>query len=427
MINNEPLGDSFRRAPAMVCFMPTQSAFDRVRTGDYFLGSSADHSAWELWSWRPSIAAIRLEQFDPTEDRMGLTRASSNKSYTFVGKASTMVFNPWAYDGEALRSLLDDLTASDHAAIAARWHNKVEWPLRGPSGASLCPPVELQTTWLMPPDTATCLPPDHPDVSIPDVVLETYLGGSRQGWVWAARVVSTGRIVAVKILAGDYVENAGLAAREAIICAKLRHPNIIRVFHVQPAGSHWVIIMELVQGEDLRRLRYSTTDRQFFGQLADAVRTTSESHVVHRDLKPANIVLRFGSLSPVIVDFGLAVDLETPEWDREGIAGTPLFMAPEAIAGQSPNPSWDAYSLGITAADIILVNQASIPYRSSSVSEILDAKTSGSFDRAFKETVHEIRNKTLRDWCLELTDSGSSVRVNAVCRASKWLRVGPRA
>jgi hypothetical protein len=164
-----------------------------------------------------------------------------------------MVFDPRRYYGRALSSLVDDLVSSDHLAISAEWQDKVEWPLGQQLFGAFGPlPVEAPTTILMPPDTATCLPPDHPDVSIPDVALETYLGGSKQGWVWAARVLSTGRIVAVKILAGDYVENAGLAAREAMICAKLRHPNIIRVFHVQPAGSHWVVIMELVQGEDLR-------------------------------------------------------------------------------------------------------------------------------------------------------------------------------
>jgi serine/threonine protein kinase len=291
----------------------------------------------------------------------------------------------------------------------------------------MMPPVELQTTRLMPPDTATSLPPDHPDVSIPDVALETYLGGSGQGWVWAARVMSTGRIVAVKILAGDYVENAGLAAREAMICAKLRHPNIIRVFHVQPAGFHWVVIMELVQGENLRSLEYTTTERKFFGELADAVRTISESQVVHRDLKPANIVLRLLSRSPVVVDFGLAVDLETPEWNREGIAGTPLFMAPEAISGRTPDASWDAYSLGITAAVILLDYDARRRYRLSSNSEIFEAKSSGHFDCNFRETVRVIEDETLRDWCLDLTSPDSWVRWNAVRRGSEWVRVGSDA
>jgi serine/threonine protein kinase len=174
-------------------------------------------------------------------------------------------------------------------------------------------------------------------------------------------------------------------------------------------------------------LRYSTTDRQFFGQLADVVRTTSENHVVHRDLKPANIVLRFLSQSPVVVDFGFAVDLETPEWNHKGIAGTPLYMALEAISGQAPDPSWDAYSLGITAADILLDDDARESYRLHSVSKIFNAKMSGDFDRTFRETVREIPDETLRDWCLELTDSDSIVRMNAVRRASDWLRAGLHA
>jgi serine/threonine-protein kinase len=144
--------------------------------------------------------------------------------------------------------------------------------------------------------------------------------------------------------------------------------------------------------------------------------------VVHRDLKPANIVLRVLSRSPVVVDFGLAVDLETPEWNLEGICGTPLFMAPEAMFGQTPDASWDAYSLGITAAEILLDDARRRLYHLGSNTAIFEAKSSGRFDSTFRETVLEIADETLRGWCLELTDPESRVRMNAVRRASEWLR-----
>jgi len=352
-----------------------------------------------------------------------------------------MPFNPNEYDGRPLSSLVEDLAARDHVAISAEWQHKVERPLverplverplfgkRRRFHARVkeddpSPPIESDTTRLMQSaDTRAHLPPDHPDVSITDVTLETYLGGSGQGWVWAAQVLSTGRLVAVKILAGDYVEMAGLAAREAIICAKFRHPNIIRVFHAEPAGSYWVVIMELVQGDNLANLCHFTSDHRFFGQLADAVRTMSDSHVVHRDLKPANIVLRTSDESPVVVDFGLAVDLETPEWNRKGIAGTPLFMCPEAILGRTPDVSWDAYSLGITAAEILLDETMRESYRFRGIPQIVTAKKIGRFDRAFRDTVQQISDGVLRQWCLNLTDSESRVRIEAIRDASRWSK-----
>src|SRR5947208_2513559 len=82
---------------------------------------------------------------------------------------------------------------------------------------------------------------------------------------------------------------------------------------------------------------------------AAAVSALGEGHIVHRDIKPANIVLRQGDSSPVLIDFGLALDLTaaSPE-DRAQVGGTPLFMTPDAFTGAAPEPSWDAYALGLT-------------------------------------------------------------------------------
>lgn len=345
-----------------------------------------------------------------------------------------MPFNPSEYKDRAVTSLIDDLVDMDYSAISADWRGRTEWPLGTRVSGGLTPsPVEMPTTYLMPPDTRTVISREHPDVSIDDLTLDTYLGGSRQGWIWAARVMSTGRLVAVKILAGDYVQNAGLAAREAMICSKLRHPNIVRVFHVQPVSSYWVIIMELVQGDDLAKLRrsidsqlisqlYRTSDCQFFGQIAGAVRAISQSLVVHRDLKPANIVLRAADELPVVIDFGFAIDLETPEWNRPGVAGTPLFMSPEAIfSGDAPDESWDAYSLGVTAAELLLDFSAR-SYRVDTVADLLDAKKSGAFDRALRNAIGQISNKVVREWCLDLTSPDAQVRTEAVTCASEWPR-----
>src|SRR5690606_22868509 len=139
----------------------------------------------------------------------------------------------------------------------------------------------------------TFLPADHPDIEVPGVVVENFLGGGGQGWVYAGRVQETGCLVAVKVLRSQYVAASGIAAGEALLCSRLRHRNILRVFRAQPVGAYWVILMELVQGPDLSVLRLEADRfRSCFGQLADALTTMAAASIVHRDIKPANILLR---------------------------------------------------------------------------------------------------------------------------------------
>src|SRR5215510_8996797 len=118
----------------------------------------------------------------------------------------------------------------------------------------------------------TRLPDEHPDIEIPGVVLENFLGGGAQGWVYAGRVRATDKIVAVKILGRGRGEELAWGAREALLCARVRHRNVLRVLRAQPVGAFWVVLMELVQGEELRRGTLAGAEaRNCFGALADAL------------------------------------------------------------------------------------------------------------------------------------------------------------
>src|SRR5262249_8438604 len=140
----------------------------------------------------------------------------------------------------------------------------------------------------------------------------------------------------------------------------------------------------LVQGDDLARCRLpGHRIRSCFGLLADALLTLAKAGVVHRDVKPANVVLRRQDYSPVLVDFGLAVDTTNPLWKPdEHIAGTLLYMAPEAFSGARPEPSWDAYSLGMTAVDVLLGQRF---WLNRDAAELVRAKQSGEFGQAVQE------------------------------------------
>src|SRR5262245_54285946 len=119
-------------------------------------------------------------------------------------------------------------------------------------------------------DDDTCLPADHPNVEIPGVILERYLGGGGQGCVFAGRVVATGKVVAVKVLAPSVGALRGV--REALLTARVRHPNVLRVLRSQPVGGCWIVVMELVLGQPLCTGQGLPDQSQFFRQLADAIK-----------------------------------------------------------------------------------------------------------------------------------------------------------
>jgi serine/threonine protein kinase len=236
-------------------------------------------------------------------------------------------------------------------------------------------------------------------------------------------------MVAVKVLCGDYVQTGGQAARQAMILAKFAHRAILRVFQFQPVGEFWVVIMEFVQGDDLRRCRLpGHRVRSCFGLLADALLTLAKVGVVHRDVKPANVVLRRQDHSPVLVDFGFAVDTTNPLWKPEGnIVGTLLYMAPEAFSDTRPEPSWDAYSLGLTAVAVML---GQIPWPNLNRhewGELVRAKQSGDFGRKVEESLARIEDATVREWCLALMSGDSARRLSALETARAWVAEGDGA
>ncbi len=265
---------------------------------------------------------------------------------------------------------------------------------------------------------ATRLPDDHPEIDVPGVVLEAFLGGGGQGWVYAGRVQATGKVVAVKVLgrgAGDDPLDWG--AREAILCARIRHRNVLRVLRAEPAGAFWVVLMELVQGEELARGRLPDgAARACFGQLADALHTLARLRLVHRDIKPANVLLRRPDRSPVLIDFGLAIDLAELKDYAADLSGTPFYMAPEAWRDAPPDPAWDAYALGVTAA-VALVGPPDVR---TDLPSLRQAKLSGAFERRIAETLKDVPDGELRHWIERLIDHDPAARRAALEDARAW-------
>ena len=197
-----------------------------------------------------------------------------------------------------------------------------------------------------------------------DFRLVSELGRGGMGVVYLARQVSLDREVAVKVLPHHLTLQASTVARfrrEANLAARLEHPGIVAIHAVGRDGDvHW-FAMERIVGARLARVDRRTGQRRTVRQcaeiaaaVADALAHAHAHGVLHRDVKPSNVLMRDDG-QPVLTDFGLARDLGTDRITRTGnYAGTPVYSAPEQIAGRSDvDARADVWSLGATLYELL--------------------------------------------------------------------------
>ncbi len=199
------------------------------------------------------------------------------------------------------------------------------------------------------------------------VVAERYrivepLGRGGMGVVYKVEHVRIGKLLAMKLLAGELSRNQEVVRRfktEALTASRLSSPNTVQVFDYGVSDGLTYLVMELVAGDDLGRvLRHAVTlPANRMGALAIQIgNSLAEAHtkgIVHRDIKPENVMLvktRDNSELAKVLDFGLAKlreGSELSELTSQGaIVGTPYFMSPEQIRGEPVDARSDIYSLG---------------------------------------------------------------------------------
>ena len=175
------------------------------------------------------------------------------------------------------------------------------------------------------------------------------------GVVHRARDSVLGRVVALKVLAADLGADDELHQRfrrEAEAIGRLSHPNIVAVYDLGESNGQLFMAMELLDGDDLRRLIEHRADIP----LADRVRVLLDiaaglgfAHsrgVVHRDVKPANILVTSDGRVKLL-DFGLARVAFRETITKRGIVlGTPDYMSPEQAMGQDIDHRTDIFSAG---------------------------------------------------------------------------------
>lgn len=201
------------------------------------------------------------------------------------------------------------------------------------------------------------------------------IGSGSMGVVYRAYHTTLEVFVAVKVLhqtasfGGVSQEWLERFRREAKLAARINHPGLVRVFDFGEEGGTPYLVMELIQGKTLDTV---ITERnpvgehlalRILGQVAISLQAAHQAGILHRDLKPANILITpSGEIK--IADLGLARDPHSAAITHpSSIAGTPQFMAPEAIEPDGePDHRVDIYALGIILYRMLF---GKYPYRGS--------------------------------------------------------------
>jgi serine/threonine-protein kinase len=181
------------------------------------------------------------------------------------------------------------------------------------------------------------------------------IGRGAFGIVYRARDPRLEREVALKIVRrpdGESEADADRALAEARNLAKIDHPNVVRVHHVERIGQEIGLAMELVRGLPLsaiveQQAPYGASEAALIGR--DLCRALAAVHAVdtlHGDVKAHNVVREQGGRI-VLMDFGTGRDLSGPRSEGQDFAGTPAYLAPEVFAGRSRSKQSDIYSLGV--------------------------------------------------------------------------------
>lgn len=189
------------------------------------------------------------------------------------------------------------------------------------------------------------------------------LGQGGMGEVHLAYHASLRRPCAVKILKEGIGDSISIARfeREAEAASRLRHPNTIAVFDFgRTAAGQPYYVMEFLDGCDLAQLVRKegllSPDRAVYllEQIAGSLAEAHSLDMIHRDVKPGNLfVTTMGGAGDFVkvLDFGLVkgVDLGPDLTRPDAFMGTPRYMAPEALCGQSVDCRADVYALGTVA------------------------------------------------------------------------------
>src|SRR6266511_337254 len=218
------------------------------------------------------------------------------------------------------------------------------------------------------------------------------LGEGGMSYVYLAKEISSGAVVAIKVLSPRLAADKSSVERlrrEAGLAMRLEHPNVCRIMRLGESEDGLIyLVMPYLKGELLsdREVRGGPMDIPLgvalLHQVCAGLHHAHELQIIHRDLKPENIMLVSedgGGDRAVVMDFGLAkerrADPAIAKLTATGIIlGTPEFMSPEQIRGKPLDARSDIYAIGIVAFEMFT---GKLPFHGRNAQEMMIARLRG--------------------------------------------------
>ena len=241
--------------------------------------------------------------------------------------------------------------------------------------------------------------------------IDGLIGRGGMASVYRGTDTALGRAVAVKVFAetAEGIDDIARRRSEVALLASVEHRALVRLYdaaHDDPSGREY-LVMELVEGRDLREtLRsgpLSAADAAgIAADLGEALHVIHSRGIVHRDVKPANVLLETAHLptrtwNAKLADFGIARLIDDTRITRTGLLiGTPGFLSPEQVSGETAGSPTDVYALGLLLIEA-RTGRAAFPGsagEATSARLIRDPDIPDSFGR---EWVELLRAMTARD------------------------------
>lgn len=198
------------------------------------------------------------------------------------------------------------------------------------------------------------------------------------GTVYKARQLSMNRVVALKILKKSEIRTAiplDRLRREALIIARMDHPNIVKGIDMGETDRYYYFAMECVEGRSLKSIldlqgpMEESRALMIVKEVAKALHYAFKQKLIHRDIKPGNILIN-NEGKVKLTDLGLAKSEKDLAITKEGtVVGTPQYISPEqARTPKAADIRSDIYSLGATFYHMVTGN---LPFKGETMAEMI--------------------------------------------------------